>query len=102
MLGEKQAVQGDLDKYIAKYPADGEGHFLRAQLYVLDKKWQLGVADLTPAIVDGYYLEKALRARAACYRSMHENSLAAIDVGLVEKFRQDIRVVRDLSKITDH
>jgi hypothetical protein len=89
MFGENQGVLAELNNYLATYPGEGAAHFLRAQIFVLDSKWQPAVNDLTAAIDDGYYLLKSLQARAACYRSMHQNSLAAKDIALVKYFKLD-------------
>jgi tetratricopeptide (TPR) repeat protein len=89
ILNENKEVLQELDKYITAHPSDGSAHFLRAQIFVVDGNWQPAVHDLTFAINDGYYLLKAMQARAACYRAMHQNSLAAKDIELVKLFKVD-------------
>jgi len=95
-LGESQGSLADLNKYVDSYPADAVARFLRAQIFVLDKKWQPAVRDLSLTIDGGYYLLKSLQARAACYRAMHQDQLATNDMELVAKFKADNSLVLDL------
>ena len=97
MLGENDGVLADLNSYIKSYPADGSANFLRAQILVVNKNWQPAIRDLTVAINDGYYLLKSLQARAACYRAMHQDKLAADDVSLASTFKIDNAAVVTLA-----
>jgi tetratricopeptide (TPR) repeat protein len=101
-LGESEELLPDLNNYVATYPGDAAANFLRAQLFVLDKKWQPAVRDLSVALDGGYYLLKSLQARAACYRAMHQNRLAANDIELVNTFKLDNSIVLELSTTADH
>jgi hypothetical protein len=101
-LGESEELLTDLNSYVATYPGDAAARFLRAQLFVLNKKWQPAVRDLSIALDGGYYLLKSLQARAACYRAMHQDRLAADDIELVNTLKADNSIVLELSTMADH
>jgi hypothetical protein len=94
LLGDREKSLKDLSRYLQRYPQDGEARFQRAELYVMDNKAAAAADDLTVAITNGYHLDKALRARAACYRALHKDSLAESDIALAEKFKIDLYMVR--------
>ena len=90
-LNQNSLALKHLDQYLAKNPRSGQGHILRAQIFVQKEQWPKALADLNSAVDCGYGLVKAVRARSACYTALGRRDMAQNDMNLADVFMQWVR-----------